>query len=722
MANWYIGIDESGQFDSYRVKNDHSFVCAVVTQKTEKECITLLDDCAREINEDEYLRATSGVPNERKLAAVINNFYHGMDLTSDDTVYVLNHLIPCGKGFFDHVFCSKPHFYVGSKQHYYMTSLQNVLSAVLESGLIQKGDHVSIHVAERIPEVIGNTMATDLVVAHLKDVVDKERKKVTANQTLISQLESTSKLVLQYGGPRQTGVNGEYVSPDYKALLSQERARIQLSVSDFVNSAYPWYSFSVICCSARECSLPALADQAINAIHYQSRLKTDAVLKNVVIARTHKFVRGGDVSAYVEDGDYEGALKVFLDLFYEGNVSEHSLFGPFNRCLPKNRDALWTIAIEFCHLKMDTRGEDGSVIQKTKRLIELLDEAMLRCKPSNRTVLEYLRMKDVYAAHDGANSLGGVERTVAEIKNLRDFSDNYADYQDYCQLYIDEMMGSVAQVRFNNYNFVEDDYRALLNSYKTRFEKEPHFFARHKGFKDDVYSEILGTLGQALMFRGEAKDAISFFELDYEHASKKQNFPASYLVVSYLYIGDFEKAKYWLQLQAKHVLDENKDWTLSEIGEKLDQDMWVTLNYLRLYAFAQKYGITFEAPFPSYNMWERHDAGDYPWALLLKWGALIYLQDNRKEGALKLLDLSIKAMSKSQGFTIKTLLLPILKMQAIATEYKKSGIIDYGQLYNSLIGESECFKEFIKTRSILHPDDRSMNLWLAATALPFNYS
>lgn len=726
MAEWYIGIDESGCFDSYNLKKDRSYVCAVVTQKSEDECASFLVNCARELDETKYQTITQGEEEKRIPAVVVKNFYHGMEYTIEELTPVLNHLVSHGSDFFGNVFCSKRDSFVGSVQHYYMTALQNVLSAIYESGLFKKGDEVQIYVAERVPDVIGNAMSTDLVIARMNDALENEQKKENPDKSLIEQIRHAEYYVMKYGSLHKRK-DAKVPEISYADLLAADRERIELSVDSFVRATYPWCKTTVKCCSAKKFALPALADQAINAINYKEYLNPEAYIRDVVIAKSHKFVRGENVSAYIEEGDYVSAINVWLDLFYENTVVNYfTLQDIFKKCQVLDRDELWSIVIEYCRDKMNMRGNDGEVIKKTQMLVEQLNGLINKYKPSNRVVLDYLRMKDVFAAHDGTNSLNEVERTLVEIKNLRDFSDKYADYQEYCQLYIDEMIGSVAQVRFNNYNFADDDYRTLLNSYRTRFDKEPYFYNRHKNFKDDNYSKILGTLGQALLFRGDAKEAVSYLELDYMHSSEKLEYPASYLVIAYLNMGDLENAEHWLKQQAKQILDDSREWSLAEIGENLEKDLWLTLNYLRLYAYSQKQGSLKDIPFPSYDLWARDEnAGDYPWALLLKWGALVYLQaerEDRQTMAKMLLDKAVNAMKNSKGFTIQTLLLPILKMQSILNGYPEKSCFLYKTLYQTLLGESTFFREFAATRPVLRPDDRSTDLWLVATALPFNYS
>lgn len=730
MKKWYVGIDESGSFDSYNKKMDHSFVCAVVTQKDVNACERLLKDCAKEVNADKYKQATGSAGNAGVLAGVIKNFYHGMDLPQAEVVNILNTLIPKGKdiGVFKHVFCSKQEAFVGSAQHYYMASLQNVLSSVFESGLIQKGDEVTVYVAERIPEVIGNVLAADLVMAKLKSAANKERKKTNKDENLISLLESSAQCVFEYGGPHKGSRKVQDVpTTAYERFLEEEQQKVQLSVYGFLSSAYPWCQVTVKCCSAKVNALPAIADQAINALHYRGKLKPQAVIDDVVYARSHKLVKGDDVAAYVEEGDYAEALRIFVDQFYQNMTVEESLLTAiFQQSVPAERDSLWSLLVEQCRQKMDSRGVNGAAIQKTKRILEIMDQLIIAYKPSNKQVMEYLQMKDIYSAHDGDTVVSGVERSIAEIKNYRDFSDNYKDYQEYCQLYIDQVIGSLAQVRFNNYDFRDDEYRGLLMSYKTRFEQESHFFGRHKNFKDDNYAKILGTIGQSLAFRGNAKEAVTFFELDYEHASCMLNYPASYLVVTYLALGDFEKAKYWFLKQAQEILGSDQEWSIAKIRTKIDRDMWLALNYFRLYAYSQNHEVEFESDFPVHNMWGDNDGrGDYPWCLLLKWLALIYLQSGRENwvgAARNLLNKSIDAIESSDGFTIKTMLLPVLKMRMIVMEYAEQYVTEYKKQYESLIAESSYFKEFVKAVPVLDPDDRSTDLWAAATALPFNYS
>lgn len=737
MANWYVGIDESGSFNWYD-DNDKSFVCAVITQKNVTECNQFLEKCADFIDTNQYQNATRYTSSDDQvLANVIRQFYHGMDVAKNQNsqalLRTLQTLLTYGKDYFYRIYKSQPGgIFASNHQHYYISSLKDVIKAILESKFIHENDTIEFHIAERVLEKTGSAAPVEIVLGQMYG-------RLKDSQLSLQDIESIQKAiqcVKQFGTPK--GASSKSKAPNYLNQMGQYRKTLENSIQKFIMEAYPDYTASVSVCSARRYSLPAIADQAVNILNnlenigeihcrdmYSLQDSTEPLnlQERIVIAKKNTYIKGNNIESYIEDGDFFSAVKVFMNKLYDGHSAElKELQHALNEADSSIKDDLWNILLDICNEKMESRGIDGDSIQKTADLMDMLDVLITREKsrPQNPHIQNhYYQLRGAFAAHSGDTNFEKEMAFSEEIIEARANAHSFEDYQLLSKLYVDHMTGSVAQVCFNDYNFSDTMYQTLLEEYEKDVMGRHAFFNNRENFIDDEYAKIIGTIGQAHMFAGNYPEGIKALEKDFTHSSKQKDMTASFLVIANLMTGDFEKAKEWFKEQSLAVLGEAISF--EDFHNYIDSDtsMWLLLNYLRLAAYATKQGLPTQCP--DINQWNNSREGDYPWALLLKWYAYICIKNGDIDQANSLLDSCIELLSNSTMFTINSLVLSPLKMKIQLSEDQEIDIMNYVNSLEFLKNKSQNFSEYAEQH---HFDDINKNedIWDILTMLPFNYS
>lgn len=737
MAKWYVGIDESGNFNWYD-ENDKSFVCAIVTQKNVTECNQFLEKCANHIDPDQYQYATKFAKDDSQaLASVINDFYHGMDVAQNNNIKrlisTLQTLLTFGEDYFYKIYKSQPGGDSASNhQHYYVSSLKDVIKAILESKFIHENDTIEFHIAERVLEKTGAAAPIEIVLGQMHGRLNDNR----LSSQEISAIQTAIRYVKQYGNTR--GASTQRKQTSYLTQMSIYRQTLERSIQKFIRETYPDYNVSVNVCSARRFSLPALADQAVNILNYIEEIgeihprDMDTLYESkdplnlqerIIIARKNTYIKGNNIESYIEEGDFLSAIRVFMNKLYDGHSAELSeLQHVMNEADNSIKDDLWNILLDICSEKMESRGTDGDSIQKTAHLMNMLDVLVTREKsmPQKLNVLNrYYQLRGAFAAHSGDTNFEKEMEFCEKILEARDNAKSFEDHQLLYKLYIDHMTGSVAQVCFNDYDFSDTMYQTLLDEYEREIMERHTFFNNREDFIDNDYAKIVGTIGQAHMFAGNYLEGFKALEKDFIHSSKQKDMIASFLVIANLMVGNFEKAKEWFKEQSLAVLGETVSF--EDFHNYIDSDtsMWLLLNYLRLTAYATKLGIPSRCP--DINLWNNSREGDYPWALLLKWYAYICIVNGENEQANNLLDDCIDLLSNSTTFTINSLVLSPLRMKICLGNDPEIAISNYANSLEYLKSKSQNFSEYAEQH---HYGDinENQNIWDALTMLPFNYS
>lgn len=735
MKNWYIGIDESGAFD-WTNPSDKSFVCAIITQKSHNECEEFLRECANIVDPEAYRECGGEALHSYNdvLRQIIEHFYHGMDNWRTNPEFetkILRTLLENDSDIFDNMIVSQPGpQQAANEQHYYINSLYDVLNEICNrKDLFKTGDTLNIDIAERAIEVTGNVPPITIVMSQMQGNCEKLRK-INPHHPDIATIGSALTSVRKYGERRVILPNGRIqnlnsyngATEQYLVLLRKKHDVLARNVGNFLTKAFPGLIFKVRCCSARDYSLPALADQAVNIIKNKTLFPEFQIEKKIQFAKKYQQINGLNVAAYVEAGDIISAAKVFLDRFYDsGSLAQSDLDKALSMADDNEREQLWEILITHAEERMENRGDDGEIIQKTKELVELFDKLFYTYYPSRSNLaVKLLRMKGSFAAHNGNIDLDSEMESLEEINAIMEDTQNYASYQELRNLYIDQMVNGVAQVRFNNYDFDFSMYENILNQYQEEHMGKTAFFQNHPDFIDSNYAKLKGTIGQALAFNGKYEDALHEIEEDYNHSHEKNDMVASFALILNLKIGNFEKAKEWFLKETEATL--NQAISFEDFSEVFNSQMdaWLGLNYLRLYAYARKHKISVEDR-PPFECWDRTKAGDYPWALLLKWEAYLCILDNRNAKAKNLLDSAIYCLKKANSFTIKSLALSPLRMKMILDNNAPSTRNEYKSLLAELEKQSKSFCKYSQEHYFAD-ENAYVDLWDALNMLPFNYS
>lgn len=729
MATWNIGIDETGRFDCF-AEDDKSFVCAVVTRKNEKECEKFLKECAFAIDSDKYQK-TYDSNDEKFLSNVVKMFFHASDVRFTSGQNFLNRSMEfvrdneIRKEYFEKIFISSENTeFVGSRQNYYLNSLYEVLSHIFESGLFNKKDSVNLFIAQRVLDVIGYEYPVDIVVGQLK-----ANKNVVSDKVDAQDIEKAIDVVFKYGNKHKKHIdesvfeNSEEPSKkekEYLQLLIEYHQKLSKSLKKFLKNSYPHIKISAVQCqSANNHVFPALADIAATLVNSYG-------VDDYEVAKKRSLVKGYNVKAFIEDGDFATAAQFIGTLFFDSpKNAKTNLEKLFETVTSRNYDSVWKILTDLCTEKMRNRGTEGEDFLRTGELIELLDGFIDRFSPSPIVCARYLKMKGEYAQHSGSIDLDAVGALAEKIKG---YLQKCADKDEYAELSsIEEefWVESYAQVRFNSYDFSSSYYEQILEDYRNEIKHNP-FYSKidieKDNFTDKRYSVICGTIGQALAFSGKHDEAINYLLKDHKHSNYMKYLPASFLVVEYLRNGELENAAKWFGIQLKEVLDreETIEQFVLELNGEEKVNNWLVLNFLRLWAYSMKVGKPIVKKGLLFEKWLELEFDAYPGGLVLKWAAICneYAGGSR-EISIALLNKSVEVMNNASEFTINSLALSPIKILNVLGE---EPVEKYAELYKDLCDRCESFAAYAKANPVLDPKASSKDIWDAAMILPFNYA
>ncbi|ACX75139.1 hypothetical protein FSU_2024 [Fibrobacter succinogenes subsp. succinogenes S85] len=748
MATWNIGIDEKGRFGCFtESKEGPSVVCAFITQKNGADCEMFLKGCAALINRQKFDKVTNTVVREHYknesdydravFEKIVENFYHARamresgreknDKKEDPLKETMDFLIDleARKDFFEKIFVSPQNKdFVGSRQNYYLNSLYEVLSSVFESGIFKPKDSVNVYIAQRALEVIGYEFPADIVVRQLRNALEN-----CASSEVSNDIENAIKIIHKYGD-KQAHRSFESVGEekDYKDLLKDYHDNLAKSIRNFLTSSYPNVSVgNVVCQSAKKYVFPAMADIAGTLVDYGVECEK---------AKKRSLVKGLNIKAFIEDGDFDAAAQLIGQLFYAPKKVKETLKGNLvelfisvtsekdESITRKNYDSVWKILTDHCIGKMHNRGVEGELFLETGKLINLLDEFIDAYKPSPVVYARYLKMKGEFGQHSGSIDLDAAKGLAEKIKGFRE---NCRDKEVYAELYdLEEefWIESCSQFRFNLYDFDDADYKQILKEYKLKMKRLPFWSEIYK--KDDIkdrrYSVICGTIGQALAFSGDHKKAIEYLLEDYRHTNYMKNLPASFLVVEYLRKGELENAVEWFKNQVKEVLGKEKTieqfFLDVEDGKKVDN--WLVLNFLRIWAYSMKIGKPVVQRTLSFEKWTECNFDEYPGGLVLKWAAICnHYAKGSKETTVALLNKSIEVLTKESAFAVNSLALSPMRVLNVLDAMP---IENYAKAFDDLCKRCESFAKYAKANPVLDPKTECKDVWDAAMILPFNYA
>ena len=604
--------------------------------------------------------------------------------------------------------------------------------------MFSKNDEVNIFIAQRASEVTGYEAPAVIVVNQLYNRCSLLKKDGTIDPELqkieLQKINDAIHTIWQYGY-KATDKNIEdslkyrwkeeptdkFIKnnrQEYSKNLNKYHKKLAESIQTFLNRSYPGYTIQVEYQSANKDIFPAMADVAVTLV------KDYGV--DSVKARKRNLVRGYNIRAFIEDGDFKGATQLVGELFYEGVYEDNSnvkneLSNIFQTLNKEKLGDLWRVLLDICIKKMRERGTDGNSVLNTGNLIGVLDELILQYRPSNIIYAKYLKMKGEYAAHSGKNDLIAEMESLKQIESCLEACEDVGEYDKLLDIHHDYLMEHIAQVQFNSYDFDADRFYDALESYKSRMQSNP-IFRNAKSFIDNRYAVICGTIGQMLAFSGEHDKAIEFFQEDYAHTNSRKDLISSFLTVEYLCKEDLKNAVLWFEKQIEDVTGEKI--AISQFvpmaNDVENTNRWLILNFLRVYAFSLKMGNPVIQDEIKFKDWDKLALGDYPWCLVLKWAAVCNIYANgAKDDSVRLLKSSVDVARKNSMFTINSLALPSEKILSLLGDCMGE---EFQKNLDDLCTRCESFKLFASRNQNFLKGRNSVDVWDAAMMLPFNYS
>ena len=661
MAQWYIGIDEHGNFNPTEKDND-SFVCAVVTQSNTEEVYSALKFVYRNALGQDF--------SEKK---DLLEAFHGIKQKENVRDLLLHEIWKDYPDLIKKIYVTEGRPYVVSNaQQWWLMGVQTLLLEILNSEMIADDDSVNIFVGTRTLETIG--FYAPMIVQNAREARD----------------------------------NGE----ERRKLHGQYHAFLEHEIQKWLRSKC--HKNVVVCCEpAYVSTIVSLADQAVNMARPSFKEELPLGILESVLCLS--FLPDDQLPTLLQTGDVLGATNAFLEGYFVKQQESlldaaNSIFEAVNKKSNVGlRNVIWGLFVDACGTALAQRGSDGSVVKRVSDLNDVLEkEIEIRGIPS-QLQSKYFYMLSALYAHSGVVKLDEFDRMERAIVASNDFGSPCDRWNSYLELQLFK-----AQTFFNGYNFNVDFLKPIFDTQTTAAKLMNERMGVDEKCVDDNYAAILGTLGQAAAFRGEYDEALKYFFADYDCTSERwKSQVASYIFVVYHRQENWEKACEWFEKQA--------GMNFEQFGETFDtsSDMWVVLNYLRLYAL----GLRLNKTLPKYPDPKRIKfKGNYPYGLVQKWfGVCLYLKrDSRAELALKM---SYEKLKSGDNYTIKSLALPVLKMRYKLAGYDK--ISKRETQYKSLLEkccESEYFVTYMADKKIFELNDGKFDIWETAMMLPFNYA
>jgi len=395
--------------------------------------------------------------------------------------------------------------------------------------------------------------------------------------------------------------------------------------------------------------------------------------------------------------------EVLFDKF--GNVN---LLDDIFKSLRKNKndyENIWIEVVKFLKTHFETRGTNPKVM---KQLNELKGVFYIEYENCAKKILPKDLQLDILISMLSFDTHSNTIKTKIERQNFCSLL-NISNKGEHCRItdnwekYV-RLNILLAQIDFNGYNFCKViEYFTELWDIQDKIKKLGLPF---KTEKDDTTAEITGTMGQAYSFDGNLKDAKEFYEIAESHISKSYFKTASYQFCIYLREQDIEKCYEYFEKQTeKKPADFGK-----EINEKTDA--WFLLSYARLRCLEIYKNRISNLPKFDYKL----KGQSYPYPLILKWLAF------EKENAAENLQKAASCLLKDDGFTTRTLALPVIQMLYIF-EPKDELCKNYGKTLENLKNECENFKKYVNEKSPnLNKLDTNLDLWERAMLLPSYYA
>lgn len=685
MATWYLGIDETGNFNPLSANNSPSFVCAVVTKKESNSIKTLLKDVFKEVKGREP-------SNDKEFYGV---FHGGANDDKKEVNDLLETLLKKEDGTILHIFKGEGQpAVVSSPQQWWTASVLGLLKKFFESNLISRDDNVEVRIDQRKSTILG-----------FVEEFDKTEKNDSLPENAVKDALCDETVYHAYL---------KALAQSFEQKLEKQYATEKINISFASANGNPLLTLADLACNMQKDEFTQLiaSKYGDDSEEFQKITPIKAAPLNISL--------GASIENSIENGDIVHACEIFLTQHFSGNKKcRHLIHEIFKNAYGRNLTQIWDLIFTATKNAFANRAFDGKsveyAISLNKEIAQYSDNI-----PEESQRKTYLQTVSEIIAHSGSTSLDVFEKIEQSFKAADSSFKAPVDRWNYYVFY----RAMKAQALFNAYNFDELNFDDLKKTQEILDHVQFPFKTDGASSKDENFAMIYGTLGQAAAFQGKLDEAIPLLEADYERASdKSKELPASYLTVVYHRKRDLPKAIEWFEKQC--------GMSFIEFSGKITPatSQWFTVNYFRIIALGADLGEKVPS-IPQKNEWKNQ--GTYPWPLLQKWAAFIKYKQNTEESiheANCLLRASANTLQKDPGFTVKTLALPVIAIQiVIAKELKKEKeleafVRDYQTLLSQCMQMSPSFADYVNAHECFKKAcSGELSLWEAATLLPFNYS
>ena len=502
--------------------------------------------------------------------------------------------------------------------------------------------------------------------------------------------------------------------PEFKEYHNILKQMIENSVRRFVPSGV---GFKLEFKSDTSSYFINLADITCGIIRSDSSLLKEKITE----CPCQAFIENADAVQHLERNPIV-ALSIILQEVTNNELCNINHIGEAFKRLRDNDS--YEMAFDMFHdmlkFKISERSQ-RSLLVSLKPMVDLVrkelnDYALVNRNLSNRLDLIVLMME--YYSHIGSIEVPFArEQFMAALRDVKDSKETrlLRKWEKLVDYSLRE-----AQILFNNYRFddAKSTFEQLCDSQEKLINALSADIFENDERKDEHTTAIMGTLAQAYAYAGDLDSAIEYFNLSKEYVIRTGSFTDSFLFNIYLRQKDLVGSRASFELQT--------GMTPEEYAQKKDfKYQWNLLSYCKLRALELYHNDATSLTLPLEYIQE-HAGDEYPFPLILKWAAVSLFLEDAAENRLVIDKLFHSAarelMKEGNGFTIKTLVLPVFQCYALVNNQNPYHA-KYAEILRVLKEESASFVNFIQGKEPrLESVKNEADMWDRAMMLPFIYS
>jgi hypothetical protein len=663
MAKYTFAIDETGSFTM--AEEDPSFVCGVLISKDELTIKQKYQQAYKDFGLPEP------IPNDTK-SLIRSETFHFCSLTPEKKDICKKLLLPLA----DKVYVSKgkPTLYANN-QNWWLVAVTVVISEFLKTGTFEQGDKVEVQIDNRNDETWGVIRENGDYKTPVGDEAFFKYHNYIKEQIKIN----ISKIAQARG-----------ISIEIKFLSD--------TCSFFINLA------DVVCGFAR-------------------KERKSILQEKIVDCSCSKYASNDDPAAFVDKNPIT-ALSLIFQQISNDDLSNVPLLE--NNLLKKLRlDAdNYPFAFDMFYDLLKSKIEERATNSKLVAIKTVVNVFLKEIRNANKLLLpaakrlELMVLFTEYFSH-----IGDMEMPFAKDEFLEALKENGQNsetrmlrkWEKYISFSLHE-----AQVLFNGYRFTEsvENFETIWGEQEKIVSLMPKHIFENEEPRDEPTTALIGTLAQSYAYAGKLNEAIDYFEMSKAYAIKTTKRTDSYLLTVYHRQGNIEKARECFFGQTGK--------TPEDYAAKKDfSDSWKLLSYCKLRALELYKNKSTNLPCVDLQELKNYNS-EYPFPLIQKWeGIAAWFEDSQKNKQTVenyFSDAISNLLKDENGFTIKTLALPIIQCFAIVNNQNP-----FHAKYNNIISElkKQCpaFDVYVeKSASQFVIKNNKADIWERALLLPFIYA